>query len=120
MINQESLSLGQTRSVIRELFEYGNQRAKVVGRENIFDFSIGNPSVPPPPQVSMEIERLIREMEPCLLHGYTSAAGDPEVRTRIASSLSRRFAICDRLQGGGALSYLRSCSQPGLLPSCLE
>ena len=42
-----------------------------------------------PPQVSMEIERLIREMEPCLLHGYTSAAGDPEVRTRIASSLSR-------------------------------
>ena len=50
MINQESLSLGQTRSVIRELFEYGNQRAKVVGRENIFDFSIGNPSVPPPPQ----------------------------------------------------------------------
>ena len=143
MINQESLSLGQTRSVIRELFEYGNQRAKVVGRENIFDFSIGNPSVPPPPQVSMEIERLIREMEPCLLHGYTSAAGDPEVRTRIASGL--RLAnlplvdtmhraslawcifcvfsfpsICDRLQGGGALSYLRSCSQPGLLPSCLE
>ena len=54
MINQESLSLGQTLSVIRELFEYGNQRAKVVGRENIFDFSIGNPSVPPPPQVSME------------------------------------------------------------------
>ena len=51
MINQESLTLGQTRSVIRELFEYGNQRAKVVGRENIFDFSIGNPSVPPPPQV---------------------------------------------------------------------
>ena len=49
MINQESLSLGQTRSVIRELFEYGNQRAKVVGLENIFDFSIGNPSVPPPP-----------------------------------------------------------------------
>lgn len=121
MINQESLSLGQTRSVIRELFEYGNQRAKVVGRENIFDFSIGNPSVPPPPQVSMEIERLIREMEPCLLHGYTSAAGDPEVRTRIASSLSRRFAIDCKVEElyltcGAAASLvccLHALSEPG-------
>lgn len=121
MINQEALSLGQTRSVIRELFEYGNQRAKVVGRENIFDFSIGNPSVPPPPQVSMEIERLIREMEPCLLHGYTSAAGDPEVRTRIASSLSRRFAIDCKVEElyltcGAAASLvccLHALSEPG-------
>ena len=115
MINQESLSLGQTRSVIRELFEYGNQRAKVVGRENIFDFSIGNPSVPPPPQVSMEIERLIREMEPCLLHGYTSAAGDPEVRTRIASSLSRRFAIDCK----GEELYL-TCGAAASLVCCLH
>ena len=115
MINQESLSLGQTRSVIRELFEYGNQRAKVVGRENIFDFSIGNPSVPPPPQVSTEIERLIREMEPCLLHGYTSAAGDPEVRTRIASSLSRRFAIDCK----GEELYL-TCGAAASLVCCLH
>ena len=115
MINQESLSLGQTRSVIRELFEYGNQRAKVVGRENIFDFSIGNPSVPPPPQVSMEIERLIREMEPCLLHGYTSAAGDPEVRTRIASSLSRRSAIDCK----GEELYL-TCGAAASLVCCLH
>ena len=115
MINQESLSLGQTRSVIRELFEYGNQRAKVVGRENIFDFSIGNPSVSPPPQVSMEIERLIREMEPCLLHGYTSAAGDPEVRTRIASSLSRRFGIDCK----GEELYL-TCGAAASLVCCLH
>lgn len=115
MINQESLSLGQTRSVIRELFEYGNQRAKVVGRENIFDFSIGNPSVPPPPQVSMEIERLIRETEPCLLHGYTSAAGDPEVRTRIAASLSRRFAIDCK----GEELYL-TCGAAASLVCCLH
>lgn len=115
LTNQESLSLGQTRSVIRELFEYGNQRAKVVGRENIFDFSIGNPSVPPPPQVSMEIERLIREMEPCLLHGYTSAAGDPEVRTRIASSLSRRFAIDCK----GEELYL-TCGAAASLVCCLH
>lgn len=115
MINQESLSLGQTRSVIRELFEYGNQRAKVVGRENIFDFSIGNPSVPPPPQVSMEIERLIREMEPCLLHGYTSASGDPEVRTRIASSLSRRFGIDCK----GEELYL-TCGAAASLVCCLH
>ena len=115
MINQESLSLGQTRSVIRELFEYGNQRAKVVGRENIFDFSIGNPSVPPPPQVSMEIERLIREMEPCLLHGYTSASGDPEVRTRIASSLSHRFGIDCK----GEELYL-TCGAAASLVCCLH
>lgn len=60
MINQESLSLGQTRSVIRELFEYGNQRAKVVGRENIFAFS----TVTPVPQVTQKSERELRLLFP--------------------------------------------------------
>ena len=63
----------------------------------------------------MEIERLIREMEPCLLHGYTSAAGDPEVRTRIASSLSRRFAIDCK----GEELYL-TCGAAASLVCCLH
>lgn len=60
MINQKSLSLGQTRSVIRELFEYGNQRAKVVGWENIFAFS----TVTPAPQVTQKSERELRLLFP--------------------------------------------------------
>ena len=51
MVSQRMLELGTARSVIRELFEYGRQRAAVVGPENVFDFSLGNPSVPPPPRL---------------------------------------------------------------------
>lgn len=91
MINQQALRYGQERSVIRELFEYGNQRAKVVGREQVYDFSIGNPSVAPPPQVGEVLRRLLEEEDPCTLHGYTSAPGDPAVRACIAQSLTRRF-----------------------------
>ena len=47
-INKNMMQLGNVRSVIRETFEYGNKRAKEIGRENVFDFSLGNPSVPPP------------------------------------------------------------------------
>lgn len=91
MCNQQAVQYGQARSVIRELFEYGNQRAKQVGRENVYDFSLGNPSVAPPPQVEEEIRRLVAESDPCALHGYTSAPGDPEARARIAASIQRRF-----------------------------
>lgn len=91
MINQQAIQYGRARSVIRELFEYGNQRAKVVGRDNVFDFSLGNPSVAPPPQVTEEIRRLLGEWDACALHGYTSAQGDPQVREQIAASIRRRF-----------------------------
>lgn len=91
MVNQQAVQYGRERSVIRELFEYGNQRAKLVGRDNVFDFSLGNPSVAPPPQVEEEIRRLLDQWDACALHGYTSAAGDPEARERIAASITRRF-----------------------------
>ena len=95
MVNREMLAYGQARSVIRELFEYGRQRAAVVGEEHVYDFSLGNPSVAPPPEVEETIRRLVSESDPCALHGYTSAPGDPAVRERIAASLSRRFGtVC--------------------------
>ena len=90
MVSKRMLGLGTARSVIRELFEYGNQRAAVVGRENVFDFSLGNPSVPAPPQVNEAAIRILQE-QPDLIHCYTSAQGAPDARQRFADSLNRRF-----------------------------
>ena len=91
MVSERMLGLGTSRSVIRELFEYGKQRAAVVGKENVFDFSIGNPSVPAPPVVNEIAIRLLQEEDPTILHGYTSAQGDPGVRQAIADNLNSRF-----------------------------
>ena len=91
MVSERMLGLGTSRSVIRELFEYGKQRAAVVGKENVFDFSIGNPSVPAPPEVKQIAIRLLQEEDPTILHGYTSAQGDPAVRQAIADNLNSRF-----------------------------
>ena len=90
MVSERMKGLGTARSVIRELFEYGNQRAAVVGRENVYDFSLGNPSVPAPAAVNEEAVRLLRE-QPDLIHCYTSAQGALDARQRLADSLNRRF-----------------------------
>ena len=71
MVSERMLGLGTARSVIRELFEYGKQRAAVVGAENISDFSLGNPSVPAPAKVNEVAIRLLQSEDPTLLHGYT-------------------------------------------------
>lgn len=85
------VELGKKRSTIREIFEYGNQRAKVVGRENIFDFSIGNPNVPTPEIVTNTLLDIIAKENPAVLHGYTSAQGADFVREEISVSVNRRF-----------------------------
>lgn len=90
MLPQKMIQLGSQRSVIRELFEFGKKRAAEIGAENVFDFSIGNPSVPAPDCVNEEIIRLIRESDPVTLHGYTSAQGDMQVRQTVAQSVNRR------------------------------
>ena len=90
MVSERMKGLGTARSVIRELFEYGNIRAAEVGRENVFDFSIGNPSVPSPAAVNETAIRLLTE-QPDLIHAYTSAQGAADARQRFASSLNRRF-----------------------------
>ena len=83
--------LVEKRSVIRELFEYGNARKAEIGADNVFDFSIGNPSVPPPPEVNAELTRLLAEEDPLSLHSYTSAPGDVKVRAAIADQLNRTY-----------------------------
>ena len=92
MLNERMVALGTQRSVIRELFEFGKIRAAEVGAENVFDFSIGNPSVPAPELVNETAIKLLQEMDPVLLHGYTSAQGDAIVRKQIADNLNTRFA----------------------------
>ncbi len=92
MLSEKSVRLGTARSVIRELFEYGKSRAAIVGAENVFDFSIGNPSVSPPAEVNAAAIRLLSESDPVAMHGYTSAQGDPAARKMLADSLNRRFS----------------------------
>ncbi len=91
MLNQRMVSLGTQRSVIRELFEFGKIRAAEIGAENVFDFSIGNPSVPSPNEVNETVIKLINELDPVVLHGYTSAQGDQGVRAMLADSVNKRF-----------------------------
>ena len=93
MISTEMTELGRKRSVIRELFEYGKQRSSEIGAENVFDFSIGNPSVPAPAQVNACIRELLDTTPSVQLHGYTSAQGDMSVRKAIADSIYSRFSF---------------------------
>ena len=84
-------TLGKKRSVIRELFEYGNKRKAEIGAENVFDFSIGNPNVAPPAEVANELRRLLTEEDPMAVHGYTSAPGSAAARSAVAGDLNRRY-----------------------------
>lgn len=89
MINEKMRQLGARRSVIRELFEYGKKRKAEIGEKNVFDFSLGNPSVAPPRAVTEALEELILHEEPTALHGYTSAQGDAGVRQAVAEYINR-------------------------------
>ena len=91
MISKEMYELGAKRSVIRELFEYGKQQAAIVGKENVFDFSIGNPTVPAPGCVKEAILELLETSKSEEIHGYTSAQGDLEVRKGLADYMSNTF-----------------------------
>ena len=93
MINQKSVQLGSVRSVIRELFEYGKKRKAQIGEDNVFDFSLGNPSVPPPAQVEEALENVLKTRDPVQVHGYTSAQGDASVRSAIAGYISKNYGV---------------------------
>lgn len=90
--NRKMYELGSKRSVIREIFEYSKQRAAEIGADRVFDFSLGNPSVPAPQEVNDTIRRLLDTENSVLLHGYTSAQGDLRVRQAVADNINRRFA----------------------------
>ena len=89
-INQKSHAYGASKSSIREIAAYGAARKAQIGAENVFDFSLGNPSVPAPDCVRASIEASIA-LPPAQVHGYTPASGLPWVRERLADSLCRRF-----------------------------
>ena len=91
MINENAYRLGANRSAIRDLFEYGNARAAIVGRENVLDFSLGNPSIPAPREVNETIAALLGDTDSLALHGYTSAVGDEDTRQAIARDLNSRY-----------------------------
>lgn len=91
MLNETAYALGSNRSCIRELFEYGRRRAAVVGSENVFDFSLGNPSIPSPPEVDRAVVEILKDTPSLLVHGYTSAGGDFDTRRAISEDLDARF-----------------------------
>jgi aspartate aminotransferase len=91
MVSKQMYELGSTGSVIRDLFEYGLQQAAVVGKENVFDFSIGNPTVPAPDCVKNAIMELIQTQESSAIHGYTPASGNAPVRAGLADYMNQTY-----------------------------
>ena len=81
------------KSVIRELSEYATARGKEIGYENVFDYSLGNPSVPAPEGFKDAMVRLLTEYDPMAVHGYSPSLGIPSVKEKIAQSLNRRFGM---------------------------
>lgn len=93
MINQKYLSVLGNTSVIREMAAYAAKRGEEIGPENVFNFSLGNPSVPAPDIYADTMIRLLREADPIRLHSYAPTLGVESVREQIAASLRRRFNI---------------------------
>ena len=92
MIAKRMQSMVANSSAIRAMFEEGNPLAQIYGRENVFDFSLGNPNVPAPKEVKDAIIEILNEEDPVVLHGYTNSnAGYAEVRQAVADSLNKRF-----------------------------
>lgn len=113
--------LGSKRSCIRELFEYGQQKARELGPEHVFDYSLGNPSVPVPAEAGKVIEELVETEDTLVLHGYTSASGSPDTRAAVADDLNVRYHAGVRPENlfmtcGAApalVSILRALAIPG-------
>ncbi len=93
MLNQVCLQLGSAPSVIRELFAYGLQQAAIVGKENVFDYSLGNPSIPAPDAVNRAICDILADTDSIQVHGYSMAAGFAGTRQAIADNLNKRFGL---------------------------
>lgn len=113
IVNKEMYELGSKRSAIRELFEYGKKRVAVVGPENVYDFSLGNPTVSAPACVNETICSLTKELDSISLHGYTSAQGDVETRQAIADFLNKthktNFRADNFYMSMGAAASLSLC-----------
>ncbi len=120
MISQTMLGFGRSKSCIRELAAYGARRKAEIGADRVFDYSLGNPSVPAPDCVNEAIRELL-SLDSCTLHGYTTAAGLPSLRRAIAEDMRKRYAaeldpdklyiICGA--AAGLAICLRALVQPG-------
>ena len=120
MLNEKAYALGANRSCIRDLFEYGCQRAAIVGRENVYDYSLGNPSIPSPKEVNETIKQILEDTDSLQIHGYTSAIGDLATRKAIADDLNQRYnatvAPEELFIGGGAAPELVSVFRALVVP----
>ena len=113
MLSQESM--------IRQIFMYGKKRGAEIGYENVFDYSLGNPSVPCPLAFTAAMQKLLAEKEPVALHGYCPNQGDPDFRRAVAESCARRFGLAYEAKhifpttgAAGALAHaLRAVVTPG-------
>jgi len=121
MISEKMTKLAQNNSVIRAMFEEGNRLAAEYGRENVFDFSLGNPSIPSPPAVNEAIIDIVQTENPLALHGYMTNAGYPAVRDEIAKSLNKKHGtsfsekniIMSAGAAGGLNVVLKTLLNPG-------
>ena len=93
MVNQTCYQLGSAPSMIRELFAYGLRQAAIVGPENVYDYSLGNPSIPAPAKVEQAIRDILAELDSIQIHGYSMAAGFDSTRQAIADDLNDRFGL---------------------------
>ncbi len=114
MYNQYSYRLGSETSGIREIFEYGLQQAAIVGKENVFDFSLGNPSIPAPTSVNAAIMDMIQNEDSLLIHGYSSAPGFLDARNAVAKELAERTGT--NIQGTDL--YFTCGAAPALVSVC--
>ncbi len=121
MIVQKYKDMLQGKSVIRQLSEFAAARGKEIGYENVFDYSLGNPSVPVPQEFTDTMIKMLQEKNPMELHGYSQSLGIPSVRDKVADSLNRRFGmnytgnhIFMTTGAAGAIAHaLRCVSEPG-------
>ena len=121
MINETYRNMLKGKSVIRELSEYATERGRQIGYENVFDYSLGNPSVPCPQSYTDEIIRMHREENPMDIHGYSPSLGLTDVRRTVAESLNRRFGMDYETKhifmtsgAAGALAHAFRCvTKPG-------
>lgn len=121
MIVQKYKDMLQGKSVIRQLSEFATARGAEIGYENVFDYSLGNPSVPVPQQFTDTMIQMLQERNPMELHGYSQSLGIPAVRDKVAASLNKRFGmnytgshIFMTTGAAGAIAHAVRCvSQPG-------
>ena len=93
MVSEKMFEFGTKKSTIRTIFEFGQKRAKEVGKDNIFDFSLGNPNLPAPNFIKQAILDILDQVPSIDVHGYTVAAGNPNVRDELAKSINNRFGL---------------------------